>query len=331
MKRLWLIVCCCICFAGMSACGTGQTQTKEESQLEIEAETESLLTDKTVETADDKKTEAVDEEQDFAEAETESAEEEMRYRFYELFYEGLSMEQIEARAAERSSYYRASGYYEEMTDFWENVMEVRDITYRIEPLLYADMRYYTEEDFRGTPLLVIHLAKNEIYAKHGYIFKNEDLNNYFMGCAWYEPLYTSDEFDDSVFNDYEKKNLELLSKLDVESTSQNTDMQEEKMDVEAAWKHLKEMYFKTTEMEEIQSNENGELQVVIGRTEMAFSEDDIERPCESVVFYDGEEDSDYIFGHYYVFYTEDGQEVYATKTKGWYKVDFYTGEVICAE
>ncbi|RGE68529.1 YARHG domain-containing protein [Eisenbergiella massiliensis] len=29
------------------------------------------------------------------------------------------------------------------------------------------------------------MAKNEIYARHKYIFKNEDLYNYFMGCVRY--------------------------------------------------------------------------------------------------------------------------------------------------
>ena len=48
------------------------------------------------------------------------------------------------------------------------------------------------------------------------IVKYEDLNNYFMGCAWYEPVCGKDQFNDQVFNDYERKNLELLTKLEKE-------------------------------------------------------------------------------------------------------------------
>ena len=84
----------------------------------------------------------------------------------------------------------------------------------LEPLFETDKKYYTKEEFESEPMLVIHLAKNEIYARHGYIFKNEDLYNYFMGCIWYSPTCDSTDFDDSIFNKYEKANLEILSDLD---------------------------------------------------------------------------------------------------------------------
>ncbi len=115
---------------------------------------------------------------------------------------------------ERSQYYRASAYYSEIIDYWENTREVRDISNVIEPLFETDKKYYTKEDFESEPMLVIHLAKNEIYARHGYIFTNEDLYNYFMGCIWYNPTCDSTDFDDSIFNEYEKANLEILSDLD---------------------------------------------------------------------------------------------------------------------
>ena len=71
-----------------------------------------------------------------------------------------------------------------------------------------------KEEFESEPMLVIHLAKNEIYARHGYIFTNEDLYNYFMGCIWYSPTCDSTDFDDNIFNEYEKANLEILADLD---------------------------------------------------------------------------------------------------------------------
>lgn len=143
------------------------------------------------------------------------SDEDMRSRFYEQFYSGLSYDEIEKRVIERASYYRASSYYEEITEYWEQTRGATDISNVTEPLYYTGMKYYTVKDFENEPAIVIHLAKNEIYARHGYIFKDPDLNNYFMGCAWYQPVWGSDEFDDSVFNDYERKNLELLSSLDI--------------------------------------------------------------------------------------------------------------------
>lgn len=115
---------------------------------------------------------------------------------------------------ERSGYYRASAYYSEIVDYWENVREVRDISNVMEPLFETDKKYYTKEEFENEPVLVIYLAKNEIYARHGYIFANEDLFNYFMGCIWYSPTCEGADFDDDVFNEYEKANLEILADLD---------------------------------------------------------------------------------------------------------------------
>ncbi len=115
---------------------------------------------------------------------------------------------------ERSQYYKASAYYSEIIDYWENVREVRDISNVLEPLFETDKKYYTKEEFENEPMLVIHLAKNEIYARHGYIFTNEDLYNYFMGCIWYSPTCDAADFDDNIFNEYEKANLEILADLD---------------------------------------------------------------------------------------------------------------------
>ena len=123
-------------------------------------------------------------------------------------------EEIIKAINERSQYYQTSAYYSEIIDYWENVREVRDISNVIEPLFETDKKYYTKEDFESEPMLVIHLAKNEIYARHGYIFTNEDLYNYFMGCIWYSPTYESTDFDDSIFNEYEKANHEILANLD---------------------------------------------------------------------------------------------------------------------
>ena len=73
-------------------------------------------------------------------------------------------------------------------------------------LEWSDIYMLSNEDIR--------IAKNEIYARHGYIFKDENLKNYFMGQLWYIPSVKAEEFDDSVFSDIEKRNLELLNRLD---------------------------------------------------------------------------------------------------------------------
>ena len=137
--------------------------------------------------------------------------------YYELIRENEAEsreKELENTIDERSQYYRASAYYLEIVDYWENVREARDVSNVNEPLFATNKQYYTKENFENEQKLVIHLAKNEIYARHGYIFKNEDLYNYFMGCVWYNPTCKAEDFDDSVLNEYEKANLEILASMD---------------------------------------------------------------------------------------------------------------------
>lgn len=137
--------------------------------------------------------------------------------YYELIRENEAEsreKELENTIDERSQYYRASAYYLEIVDYWENVREARDVSNVNEPLFATNKQYYTKENFENEPKLVIHSAKNEIYARHGYIFKNEDLYNYFMGCVWYNPTCKAEDFDDSVLNEYEKANLEILASMD---------------------------------------------------------------------------------------------------------------------
>ena len=50
------------------------------------------------------------------------------------------------------------------------------------------------------------LARNEIYARHGRMFSNPDLQQYFMSKAWYVPLYEPAVFDamgHSMMNEFE--------------------------------------------------------------------------------------------------------------------------------
>jgi len=55
------------------------------------------------------------------------------------------------------------------------------------------------------------IAKNEIYARHGYPFQNEELRQYFSGCRWYRRgEFSPEEFRESGFSDIERDNLELF-------------------------------------------------------------------------------------------------------------------------
>ena len=53
-------------------------------------------------------------------------------------------------------------------------------------------------------------AINEIYARHGYIFKDEGLRAYYGQFEWYEGTIEADKFSSDMFNEVEMKNVELL-------------------------------------------------------------------------------------------------------------------------
>jgi hypothetical protein len=58
----------------------------------------------------------------------------------------------------------------------------------------------------------LRLAINEIYARHGYIFKDEDLLEYYRQYDWYEETVTPDKFSIDMFNDTEQQNISMLQK-----------------------------------------------------------------------------------------------------------------------
>lgn len=53
-------------------------------------------------------------------------------------------------------------------------------------------------------------AINEIYARHGYIFKDSGLQAHYSQFSWYQPTIDSSSFSMDIFNTTEKSNLEKL-------------------------------------------------------------------------------------------------------------------------
>lgn len=60
------------------------------------------------------------------------------------------------------------------------------------------------------------MARNEIYARHGRIFKDESLQEYFEKFDWYYPIIQPDDFEESMLNDYEIANRELIVEYETE-------------------------------------------------------------------------------------------------------------------
>ena len=65
----------------------------------------------------------------------------------------------------------------------------------------------TEAMLRGLSLHELRLLRNEIYARHGRVFKTLWLQQYFGGQAWYDP---NDEFKDEELTGADKTNVETI-------------------------------------------------------------------------------------------------------------------------
>ena len=78
----------------------------------------------------------------------------------------------------------------------------------------SDQRYLSGEELADMDKAALRLARNEIYARHGRQFESEDLNEYFNSQPWYDGSIPADGFDDSVLNEYEKANLDLIKSME---------------------------------------------------------------------------------------------------------------------
>ncbi len=208
MRKIYLIIIFCICFM-INGCGkTDRYSMENKDSVQIEK----------IDNQDDQgqveSENSVNKVVEKVEPETEMSEQDLLEAVYDRYYSQWSEDEMLAAIEERSQYRESCSFYVEVMKYMENIREVRDISIVVEPLYYTDMKYYKNQDFENVPPLIIYLAKNEIYARHGYIFRDENLNNYFNGQLWYEPCITSEDFNDSVFNEYEKTNLDLLADLD---------------------------------------------------------------------------------------------------------------------
>ena len=74
----------------------------------------------------------------------------------------------------------------------------------------SESRYLTEDDLAGFTAEQCRLARNEIYARHGRRFKDPALQRYFDSLSWYNGTIEPSDFNDNVFNSYERANCILI-------------------------------------------------------------------------------------------------------------------------
>ncbi len=82
-----------------------------------------------------------------------------------------------------------------------------------ESFAYPDSgsRVWSYGDVNGMTAGEVRYCINEIYAKHGYIFQNENWLNYFKQKTWYSPTVPKASFGDNYLNANEVANVKLLN------------------------------------------------------------------------------------------------------------------------
>ena len=81
----------------------------------------------------------------------------------------------------------------------------------------SNTHYLTEDDLRGLTSDELEIARNEIYARHGYIFKQKKMINYFSNQRWYVKSKNKVTTDD--LSEIEYANVMLIKKVENEGFS----------------------------------------------------------------------------------------------------------------
>ena len=76
----------------------------------------------------------------------------------------------------------------------------------------SNSRLYSQGELESLSSRDLYVAINEIYARHGRGFNNDDLADHFASCSWYVQRYTPEEFDamPSQLNEFEQANLDVM-------------------------------------------------------------------------------------------------------------------------
>ena len=77
-------------------------------------------------------------------------------------------------------------------------------------LPYSSSSYLTWSDISYLSKDQLRYARNEIYARHGRMFNDKGLQNYFNAQQWYTPIYSPGQFKDSWLSKVERENIEFI-------------------------------------------------------------------------------------------------------------------------
>lgn len=78
-------------------------------------------------------------------------------------------------------------------------------------LSYTTVTKYTLQDLSILDSYGLKITRNEIFALHGRMFNDQELQEYFKRQQWYVPQIAANDFDTSCLNEIEKYNVNIIS------------------------------------------------------------------------------------------------------------------------
>lgn len=78
----------------------------------------------------------------------------------------------------------------------------------------SSTRIISESEISNLTKEELRLARNEIYARHGRKFQDEELQKYFDSKSWYRGTIEPKDFTDNMLSDIEKNNKDLIVKME---------------------------------------------------------------------------------------------------------------------
>ncbi|WP_270816644.1 YARHG domain-containing protein [Hungatella effluvii] len=86
---------------------------------------------------------------------------------------------------------------------------------------FTNSRLVTNDDLAELTKEGLRLARNEIYARHGYVFNSQDLKDYFSEKLWYRP---DASFNESQLSSVEKDNVARIKSYEANNTVESSPM-----------------------------------------------------------------------------------------------------------
>lgn len=99
---------------------------------------------------------------------------------------------------------------------YENIVEVENQNSQEYILPNSSTQYLTKAHLEGLTAEECRLARNEIYARHGRMFNDASLQAYFETFDWYYPTIPAEDFEESILNEYEVANRDLIVEYEME-------------------------------------------------------------------------------------------------------------------